>query len=280
VTNENAKTVRFGVPTSTDPKIWRQLDPQQNRLTRLMVEKARKDRQKEIEAETRQILFDNQGNANSMSIPYALLRMQVRKADEFAERQFSIFRDVWIRLGGTESAAFFRTISWMVIQRPFGWRASSVVREEIRRQYASGGLRRRIPEETIRKAFDALATEWRNKLEIKALEWEAEAHGRASATASRISKPTTPVSRAKRATRPKPACFKSAVEQVSKNPSLTLVEFCRLMDRKAAQFPNSQKYLPPKNWKARSFFEQYDRRSNTVSRFLSDVRKAKRSGES
>jgi hypothetical protein len=86
--------------------------------------------------------------------------------------------------------------------------------------------------------------------------------------------PVTTALRGRRATRPKPQCFELAVEQLRKNSELTLVEFCRLMDRKAAQFPNSQKYLPPKSWRVRSFFEQYKKRSNTVSRFLSDVRKS------
>ncbi len=88
----------------------------------------------------------------------------------------------------------------------------------------------------------------------------------------------TPGVRGKRATRPKTPYFESALEQLRKNSELTLLEFCLLMDRKAAQFPTSQKYLPPRSWEVRSFFEQYKKRRNTVSRFLSGVRKAINSG--
>jgi hypothetical protein len=172
---QSAKMVRFGVPNSIDPAIWTRLNPDTNRLTRLKVEKARKKYRGEVEDETKQIHFDNRGNANSMAIPYALLRMQLKKADEFAEQQYSIFRDVWIRLGGVESAAFIRTISWMVIQRPFDARASVVMHDGKRLLRATGGLRRGLPEKEIREAFAARKGEWREKLEIKALEWEAEA---------------------------------------------------------------------------------------------------------
>jgi len=89
----------------------------------------------------------------------------------------------------------------------------------------------------------------------------------------------TPTVRGKRATRPKPPCFESAVEQLRRNSELTPIEFCRLMDRKADQYPRCQTYLPPKSWKVRSFHEQYEKRRNTVSRFLSSVRKAIRSEE-
>ncbi len=180
---EDAKTLRFGVPNCIDLKIWKRLDPHTNRLTRLKVEKARKKYRREVEDETRQIHFDNRGNANSMAIPNAILRMQLKKADEFAEQQYSIFRDVWLKLGGVESAVFIRTISWMAIQPPFDARGSSFANEEKRRFRRSGGLHPRVSPETIRKGFDSLKTEWRDKLEIKALEWEAEALGKASTVA-------------------------------------------------------------------------------------------------
>jgi hypothetical protein len=172
-TTQRTKTIRFGVPNSIDPKIWERLDPQNNRLTRLRVEKAREKYRKEVGAETRRIHFDNRGNLNSTAIPNALLQMKLKKADEFAEGQYSIFHDVWLRLGGVESAAFIRTISWMVTQRQFGPRGNTFAAEQVRRFRATGGLSFGLPEETIRKAFGQLKTDWRDKLEIKALEWES-----------------------------------------------------------------------------------------------------------
>jgi hypothetical protein len=77
----------------------------------------------------------------------------------------------------------------------------------------------------------------------------------------------------KRGPRAKPLCFPAAVNLVSDNPQINLPDFCRLMDRKAEQHPTTTKYRPPESWKVRTFFEQYKKRSNTVSRFLSSVRK-------
>jgi hypothetical protein len=83
--------------------------------------------------------------------------------------------------------------------------------------------------------------------------------------------------RRKRTTRAKPPCFEAAVDQLRSNSELTLIEFCRLMDRKAEQYPTTQKYRPPKSWKVRSFRDQYDIRRNTISRFLYSVRQVIRS---
>lgn len=80
--------------------------------------------------------------------------------------------------------------------------------------------------------------------------------------------------RRKRKTRPKPPCFEVAVDQLKRNLELRPMEFCQLMDRKADQYPTSQKYRPPKTWNVRSFLEQYEKRRNTISRFLHSVRRA------
>lgn len=226
---------RFGPPNFTDLKIWEQLDPHKNPLTSLRLAKAREDTRKRLEAETRAIYRDNRDNFNSMAIPDALLTLQLKNADEIAEQEYAIFRDVWLQLGGVESAAFIRTISWKVIQPPFTARGASFAHQEQMRRRRTGGLPLVMPHVEICKAFAA---------------------------------------RGKRATRPKTPCFESAVEQLRKNSELTPLEFCQLMDRKADQFRSPQKYLPPRSWGVRSFCEQHKKRSNTVSRFLSGVRKA------
>jgi hypothetical protein len=77
----------------------------------------------------------------------------------------------------------------------------------------------------------------------------------------------------KKRARPKPPCFAVAVKLLKQNRDLELVQFCREMDSKAAQYPSVLKYKPPTNWKVPTFFKQYQKRSNTVSRFLSEVRK-------
>ncbi len=87
--------------------------------------------------------------------------------------------------------------------------------------------------------------------------------------------PSSPVSksRKRRVPRMKAPCFAAAVALLKKDPKLPLVEFCREMDFRAAQYSSGQKYKPPVSWNARTFYDQYRVRSNTVSRFLSEVRK-------
>jgi hypothetical protein len=77
----------------------------------------------------------------------------------------------------------------------------------------------------------------------------------------------------KKRSRPRPPCFEVAVKLLEENRNLELVQFCREMDSKAAQYPSVLKYKPPATWGVRTFHDQYRKRSNTVSRFLSEVRK-------
>jgi hypothetical protein len=173
------KTVRFGVPNSIDVKTWSQLDPRNNPLTRLKIKTAHKNYRSELRTETNAIVRGNRGNFNGSAIPWALLRMELKKTDEFAEQQYSLFRDVWLDLGGVETAAFIRTISWKVIQPAFDWRKSGVAHAQRTRCLRSGGLFPALPQETVWREFDQLKGDWRDKLEMKALEREARSHGRA-----------------------------------------------------------------------------------------------------
>ena len=106
---ENAKSLPFGLPNSIDLKIWRQLKPYSNRLTRLKVETARKKFRREVESETNKLYIGKRGDANSKAVPNTRLNIILQETNEFLEQQYSIFRDVWLKLGGSESAAFIRT---------------------------------------------------------------------------------------------------------------------------------------------------------------------------
>lgn len=79
-------------------------------------------------------------------------------------------------------------------------------------------------------------------------------------------------SKRKRAPRAKALCFETAIALLTKKPNLTLIQFCREMDSNAEKFQSASKYCPPDTWKVRTFYEQYQKRSNTVSRFVSAVR--------
>jgi hypothetical protein len=76
----------------------------------------------------------------------------------------------------------------------------------------------------------------------------------------------------KRPPRPRPLSFEAAIALLSKKPHLSLVQFCREMDSNAEKFRSAPKYRPPESWETRTFYEQYQKRANTVSRFVSAVR--------
>jgi hypothetical protein len=76
----------------------------------------------------------------------------------------------------------------------------------------------------------------------------------------------------KRPPRPKSPCFETAVALLARKPNLSLVQFCREMDSNAEKFRSALKYRPPESWNVQSFYEQYKKRGNTVSRFVSAVR--------
>jgi hypothetical protein len=172
-TSWNFKTVRFGMPNSIDVKIWSQLDPRNNPLTRLKIKTVNKNYRSELRTETNAIVRENRDNFNRSAMPWALLRMELKKADEFAAQKYSLFRDVWLDLGGVETAAFIRTISCIVIQPAFDWRRSGVAHAQRTRFLRSGGLLPALPQEKVCREFDQLKSDWRDKLEMKALEREA-----------------------------------------------------------------------------------------------------------
>jgi hypothetical protein len=96
----------------------------------------------------RQARSDNRNTANSMAVHYDLLQMQLKKADELAEQRYSISHDVWLRPGRVESAAFIRTICWMVIQMPV---RRSVAHEKNGGFVEAGALNRGLPPERYAK---------------------------------------------------------------------------------------------------------------------------------
>lgn len=113
----------------------------------------------------------------------------------------------------------------------------------------------------FKRKMERLLARWQRKLETEAKECEHDQQG------------SIVPSRRKRSLQPKQPCFESAVKLLRSNPQVSLLNFCRLMDSKAEQHPTSNKYRPPEGWKVRSFNQQYKKRSNTVSGFLSRARK-------
>jgi hypothetical protein len=161
--------------------VWRQLNPNSNRLVRLKIQAAVKKLRKEIEIEKRRIYFNNRGTLNPGIIPTQILAMELHKIDEWAANYYSLYSEVWEQLGNKKSAAFVRTIYDNVIRPLIASRRNAVVSEAKRLARRTGGVGGWSMQAI--KAFnhwvDQLAADWSEKIEIEAETLELEARRQA-----------------------------------------------------------------------------------------------------
>jgi hypothetical protein len=129
------------------------------------------------------------------------------------------------------------------------------------------------------RELEHLRSDWRIRLEIAVIESEHQRQRVVDAfktqkfiESSKGAETTSMPPKQKRTPRAKPPCVAEAVKIIAKNPRITPIEFCKTIDGKAQSHPSQEKYKPPTRWKVKTFLEQYHKRSNTVSRFLSSAR--------
>ena len=65
----------------------------------------------QIRADERRIQFENRSNLNSGSAFYLVLQMNEERADEWANKAYAIYCEVWERQGRAKSGAFVRAVS-------------------------------------------------------------------------------------------------------------------------------------------------------------------------
>jgi helix-turn-helix protein len=64
----------------------------------------------QIEADERRIQFENLGNLNSLAVPSLILEMKERRTEEFVQKVYELYCDVWHTQGRKKSAAFLRAV--------------------------------------------------------------------------------------------------------------------------------------------------------------------------
>ena len=218
-----------------------------------------------------EIQFRNRSNSNSSAESRQRLALAEKRTNEWVEKLYEIYCDVWQTQGHTKTPAFITAVYEKAITVAIAARCSSALvglhDHELRTSCVApnSGARDRAFRDRMRR----LSERWKTKLDIEAKELGHHASVHLSRTISQASPPVV----RKRSPRPKSLCFQAALNVLRTNPRLSLERFCRLMDSKAEQYPTSLKYRPPENWRVRTFMEQYRKRSNTVSRFLTSVRK-------
>jgi hypothetical protein len=77
----------------------------------------------------------------------------------------------------------------------------------------------------------------------------------------------------KRPHRSKEPCYEGAAIILRTAPKIDPRSFCIKMDRRAEQNTKDLKFQPPKSWNVRSFLEQHGKRANTISAFMTRVRR-------
>jgi hypothetical protein len=68
-----------------------------------------------IRAEIGQIEFDNIGNSNSQTVPSQIIAIHLRRTDEWIEKNYRAYCEVWEKQGHHKTAAFIRAVSSHVI---------------------------------------------------------------------------------------------------------------------------------------------------------------------
>src|SRR5258708_21333279 len=64
----------------------------------------------QIEADERRIQFENLGNLNGLAVPSLILEMKERRTEEFVQKVYELYCDVWLTQGQKKSAAFLRAV--------------------------------------------------------------------------------------------------------------------------------------------------------------------------
>src|SRR5258708_16473457 len=64
----------------------------------------------QIEADERRIQFENLGNLNGLAVPSLILEMKERRTEEFVQKVYELYCDVWQTQGQRKSAAFLRAV--------------------------------------------------------------------------------------------------------------------------------------------------------------------------
>jgi hypothetical protein len=139
------------------------------RLTELAIEM--RDRTKTDEAHIR---FENRSNLNSNAVPSLVLKMKRERADEWAQRVYEIYCDVWQKQGNVKSAAFVRAVFVHGIVPVIRARTGAIAYEFSRFATATNfpGAIRDGTMQAFQLNMLRLEDHWRRRLEIEARECE------------------------------------------------------------------------------------------------------------
>jgi hypothetical protein len=135
-----------------------------------------------IRADETRIGFENRGNLNSNAVPSLVLKMKRERADEFAQRVYEIYCDVWQKQGYVKSGAFVRAVFLGGIAPVIRARTGAIAWEFSRFATATSfpSAIRDATMGAFRMDMQRLEDRWQRRLEIEAI-----GHTRSEGTCTR-----------------------------------------------------------------------------------------------
>ncbi len=148
---------------------WELID---HRLVGLKLTNLAEEMHESIRAEIGQIQLNNIGNSNSQTVPSQMIAMHLRRADEWIEKTYRAYCEVWEKQGHPKTAAFIRAVSSHAIATIVSARTNAVVADLSTRRARTGSQiePHNARMESFKQSMSRLAARWARKLEIEAKE--------------------------------------------------------------------------------------------------------------
>src|SRR5581483_5903843 len=149
------------------PFCWEDID---HRLVALKLQDLSGEMTEKIQRSEAQIRFENRSNANSGAALHKILEMKEKTADEWAERTYRIYCEVWEKQGKVKSADFIRAVWLQAVSHGLAAREAAMVGE-----LRLLGIRTGLGAEHVkgietgfRLRMARLSGRWKRRIEIEA----------------------------------------------------------------------------------------------------------------
>src|SRR2546430_7038603 len=148
---------------------WEKID---HRLVALKLHGLADEMREKIGRSERHIRFENRLNANSGAAPHQILEMKEQSADEWAQKAYEIYCEVWQKQGENKSRDFVRAVYERGILPLLRARGASIAHElrlfGTRTNFSLPILDLMVKGSGLR--MQQLQDRWRRRIEIEALE--------------------------------------------------------------------------------------------------------------
>jgi hypothetical protein len=153
------------------PFDWKDID---HSLANLKFTDLAEEFHKLIRSDEKRIQFENRLNLNNNAVPSLVLRMKEKRTDEWVQRAYDIYCDVWRTQGATKSAAFVRAVYARGLVPMIVSRTNAIASEfsmfAMRTGFSSGVGNAFLT--SFRLKMGRLQDRWRRRLEAEAKECE------------------------------------------------------------------------------------------------------------